>query len=155
MRLKLWYNWVLIPAIRPAVLVQCNHCRSRKSIRDHVDHISIRYIAYFLEAVTLSYFASTTPNRDEKEEQLCSFLLYNPETFMSSVVAVKRHSFFTRRKKRLTKKLAQNGSILPILMIQTPFDRPWIALQHTIERTFSVEPFSFYASSSLVKKQAC
>ena len=67
---------------------------------------------------------------------------------MSSVVAVKRHPFFTRRKKRPAKKLAQIGSIPPILTIQTPFDRAWVALQHILERGFSVEQFLCYASSS-------
>ena len=42
---------------------------------------------------------------------------------MSSVAAVKRHPFFTRRKKHLAIKLVQIGSIPPILTIQTAFCR--------------------------------
>ena len=60
---------------------------------------------------------------------------------MSSVVAVKRHPFVMRRKKRLDKRWAQIGSIRPILTNQMPFDRAWVALQHMFERGFYVVPF--------------
>ena len=70
---------------------------------------------------------------------------------MSSVVAVKRHPFFARHKKRLAEKVAQNVSSTPMSMIQASFCRAWIALQHMLDRSFSVEPFSCYASSSLTK----
>ena len=67
--------------------------------------------------------------------------------------ATKWHPFFTRRKKRISKKLAQIGSTQLILTIQTPFGRAWIALQHLLERSYSVEQFLCYTSSSLVKNK--
>ena len=55
---------------------------------------------------------------------------------MSSVAAIKRHPFFTRREKRLSIKREQIGTIRPICMIRTPFCRTWIALQHMSEIFF-------------------
>ena len=49
-----------------------NCCRSRKSIRGHIPMYNFLpvYILYFLQALTMEHFTSTTPNKDQKVEQL-------------------------------------------------------------------------------------
>ena len=59
-------------AVRPAVRIQYNHCRSRKSIRGHIpvyDFLPV-YILYILQALSMEHFTSTTPNKDQKVEQV-------------------------------------------------------------------------------------
>ena len=49
-----------------------NHCRSRKSVRGHFSLHDLHpvYIPYFLQVLSLPYFTSTTPNKDQQKEQL-------------------------------------------------------------------------------------
>ena len=62
----------LDPAVRPPVRAQYNHCRSRKSIRGHIpmhDLLPV-YIPFLLQVISLLYFTSTTPTKDQTVEQL-------------------------------------------------------------------------------------
>ena len=120
-----------------------------KSIRCHIPMCNLFpvYIPYVLQALSLFYFISTTPNKDQQVEQHFYILIlsfYNPETTMSSAVAIQKEAFRKRRIKCLAIKVVENVLPQPIPMIQVPFCRPWIALQYILESDFSVEPFRSY-----------
>ena len=87
--------------------------------------------------LTLSYFTSTTSNKDEKEEQL--FLLYNTEMSTSSVVAVKQRPLFTRRNKAPREKVGTNWFYTTNSHNSNVYsiELNWIALQHMLEQSFS------------------
>ena len=73
------FSKAMCSAVRPAVRVQYNYCRSRKSVRGHISMYNLHpvYIPYFLQVLSLPYFTSTTPNKDQQKEQLfyCPFVL--------------------------------------------------------------------------------
>ena len=68
---------------RPVKIIQplgqrSNHCRSRKSVRGHISMYNLHpvYIPYFLQVLSLLYFTSTTPNKDQQKEHLfCSLFV--------------------------------------------------------------------------------
>ena len=107
------YSNLKVPAVRPAVRVQYNHCRSRSpyvatfpmfNLYSFITHI-------FYRLYLMLDFCDSKQRRGGRATLLLSdrsSCITRPETSMSSVAAVKRHPFFMRRKKRLTKKVFTN-----------------------------------------------
>ena len=68
-RPDLMYGHLILQAaaVRPAVRVQYNHCRSRKSIRGHFNLFPV-YNPFLLQVLSQLYCTSTTPNKDQQKE---------------------------------------------------------------------------------------
>ena len=83
----LMYNMAATPCYSRYIGQWSNHCRSRKSIRTNIPMHNLLpvYYPFILQVVSQLYFTSTTPNKDEKIEQL----LYCPLMF------------FLKREKRV------------------------------------------------------
>ena len=147
----------MYPAVRPTVHLQYNHCRSRNSKRTHIQMFNLQLVFFSAGRI------SALPHLHDSKQRLrdraalllspCCCFITRRRPATSSVVAVKRHRFFTRHKKHLVDKVAQNISSTLMSMIQASFGRAWIALQYVLGKRFPVERFSCYASLSSVKNQ--
>ena len=83
----------------------------------------------FIPVLSRSYFTSRTP-KTRRYYAFFLFKFYNPETSISSAVNVFVHAIRKRSKKYLAQKVDYLGSLIPIPMIQPPFNSSCVALQY-------------------------